>query len=129
VIGTIAAIERELVCDGFVRRYAQDPDTEKVDGLPAGEGVFLACTGWLADAYILQGRRDDAERLFERLLSVRNDLGLMSEQYHTGTKRMLGNFPQAFSHVALVNTAHNLAHPRGPAEDRRRSDEPATVGN
>ena len=88
------------------------------DGLPPGEGAFLACSFWLADAYILTGRRDDARVLYERLLSVRNDLGLMSEEYDPRTKRMLGNFPQAFSYIAMINTAHNLERTRKPCEQR-----------
>jgi len=115
VIGTIAAVERGLMRDGLVMRYdSQATD----DGLPAGEGAFLACTFWLADAYILTGRRDDARALYERLLSFRNDLGLMSEEYDPRGKRMLGNFPQAFSHIAMVNTAHNLERAAKPCEQR-----------
>jgi len=113
--GTVAAIERGLMADGLVRRY----DTAKSkDGLPAGEGMFLACSFWLVDAYVMLGRRDDAVGLFERLLALRNDLGLLSEQYEPRTHRLVGNFPQAFSHLALVNSASNLAHDRKPAEQR-----------
>jgi GH15 family glucan-1,4-alpha-glucosidase len=113
--GTVAAIERELVVDGFVLRY----DTcTAADGLPPGEGVFLACSFWLADAYLMLGRGAEAVALFERLLSLRNDVGLLSEQYDPRDRRMVGNFPQAFSHLALVNTASNLAHVRKPAEQR-----------
>jgi GH15 family glucan-1,4-alpha-glucosidase len=83
-----------------------------------GEGAFLACSFWLADAYVLVGRRDDAQILFERLLSLRNDLGLLSEQYDPVAKRLLGNFPQAFSHIALVNTAHNIEQAQKPCEQR-----------
>jgi GH15 family glucan-1,4-alpha-glucosidase len=112
---TIEAIERELTVDGLVRRY----DTEKSDdGLPPGEGLFLACSFWLADAYLLLGRHDDARRLFEHILTLRNDVGLLSEQYEPSTRRLVGNFPQAFSHLALVNTASNLAHSEKPAEQR-----------
>ncbi len=104
--GTIAAVERELLQDGLVLRYR----TERAeDGLPAGEGVFLACSFWLADAYAETGRREEAEALFERLLALRNDLGLLSEEYDPVARRMLGNFPQAFSHTALVNTAYGLS--------------------
>ena len=113
--GTIAAIERELMTDDFVLRYR----TEKTnDGLPPGEGAFLACTFWLADAYAVTGRLDDARRLFERLLSLRTDLGLLSEEYDVGRRCLVGNFPQAFSHIALVTTAHNLARAEKPAQQR-----------
>jgi GH15 family glucan-1,4-alpha-glucosidase len=105
VTGTISAIERHLMRDGLVMRYHTD---EAADGLPPGEGAFLACSFWLADAYVLTGRRAEAKKLFERLLGLRNDLGLLSEEYDPSAKRFLGNFPQAFSHIALVNTAHNL---------------------
>jgi GH15 family glucan-1,4-alpha-glucosidase len=115
VKGTIEAIERELMSDGFVLRY--DTGAAK-DGLPQGEGAFLACSFWLADAYVLVGRRDDARILFERLLSLRNDLGLLSEEYDPVAKRLLGNFPQAFSHIALINTAHNIARADKPCEQR-----------
>ncbi len=108
VAGTVAAIERELMHDGFVRRYLTDEPTS-ADGLPAGEGVFLPCSFWMADVLIQQGRRDEALALFERLLSVRNDVGLLSEEYDPVAKRALGNFPQAFSHLCLVNTAYNLS--------------------
>jgi GH15 family glucan-1,4-alpha-glucosidase len=95
--GTIEAVEKRLFVDGFLLRY--DTDTSD-DGLPAGEGAFLACTFWLADAYALMGRLDDARELFERLLSLRNDVGLLPEECDTRAHRMVGNFPQAFSHVA-----------------------------
>ena len=115
IIGTVEAIERGLMTDGLVRRY----DTKKSDdGLPPGEGMFLACSFWLVDAYLMIGRRADAVQLFERLLSLRNDLGLLSEQYEPRTRRLVGNFPQAFSHLALVNSASNLAHTEKPAEQR-----------
>jgi GH15 family glucan-1,4-alpha-glucosidase len=118
IIGTVQAIERGLMHDGLVLRY----DTGKTDdGLPPGEGVFLACSFWLADAYLMLGRADDAKRLFERLLSLRNDLGLLSEQYDPRSRRLVGNFPQAFSHLALVNTASNLSHYKKPAEQRSDS--------
>jgi GH15 family glucan-1,4-alpha-glucosidase len=115
IIGTVKAIERGLVSNGLVRRY----DTAKSDdGLPAGEGMFLACSFWLVDAYLMLGRRDDAVRLFERLLALRNDLGLLSEEYEPRSGRLVGNFPQAFSHLALVNSASNLSHYKKPAEQR-----------
>jgi len=101
--------------DGFVARY----DTGRTDdGLPPGEGTFLACTFWLADAYVLTGRMDDARRLFERLLAIRNDVGLLAEEYDVREKCLVGNFPQAFSHVALINTALNLQQIKPPAEQR-----------
>jgi GH15 family glucan-1,4-alpha-glucosidase len=105
VIGTVKAIETHLVENGFVGRYTQDP---AVDGMPHGEGTFLPCSFWLADNYELQGRHQEAVRMFERLLDIRNDVGLLSEEYDPIAKRQLGNFPQAFSHVGLVNTAFNL---------------------
>jgi GH15 family glucan-1,4-alpha-glucosidase len=107
VRGTIAAIERELVVDGFVRRYGEE--SGDVDGLPPGEGAFLACTFWLADALALEGRTAEARQLFERLLALRNDVGLLAEEYDPRARRLMGNFPQAFSHFALVNTARRLA--------------------
>jgi GH15 family glucan-1,4-alpha-glucosidase len=118
MLGTVEAIERELIDDGLVYRY-QSSEAGTVDGLPAGEGVFLACSFWLADNYVLQGRRDEAVRLFERLTSLANDVGLLSEQYDPLRKRLVGNFPQAFSHVSLINTARNLTTQRGPATDRQ----------
>lgn len=119
VRGTVAAIERELCRDGFVHRYTQVDDD--VDGLPPGEGAFLACTFWLADNYALVGRHEEARRTFERLLALRNDVGLLSEEYDVAAGRQVGNFPQAFSHVPLVNTARNLALGGGPGQ--RRSEE------
>jgi GH15 family glucan-1,4-alpha-glucosidase len=120
VVGTIAAIERDLLRDGFLLRYATHSRSPEVDGLPPGEGVFLPCTFWLADSYALQGRHDDARAAFERVLKLANDVGLLSEEYDPSSGRLVGNFPQAFTHVALVNTARNLARAEGgPAEDRR----------
>jgi GH15 family glucan-1,4-alpha-glucosidase len=113
VAGTIAAIEQRLLVDGFVLRYDH---SETEDGLPPGEGAFLACSFWLVDAYVLQGRLADARRLFERLLAVRNDVGLLSEEYDPKDQRLIGNFPQAFSHVALVISAFNLSRAHKPAE-------------
>jgi GH15 family glucan-1,4-alpha-glucosidase len=88
------------------------------DGLPPGEGAFLPCSFWLADAYVLIGRPADAQRLFERLVGLCNDVGLLSEEYDAGTQRLVGNFPQAFSHIALVNTAYNIASATKPCEQR-----------
>jgi GH15 family glucan-1,4-alpha-glucosidase len=115
VRGTVDAIQRELVEDGFVLRYSTETP---VDGLPAGEAAFLPCSFWLADNLALLGRHDEARALFERLLSIRNDLGLLSEEYDTAAGRLVGNFPQAFSHVGLVNTARNLSSGAGPAHHR-----------
>jgi GH15 family glucan-1,4-alpha-glucosidase len=117
VAGTVAAIERELTHDGFVARY---PTESSVDGLPPGEGAFLACTFWLADNYALLGRDEDARRAFKRLLGLCNDVGLLAEEYDAKAGQFLGNFPQAFSHVGLINTANNLSHAHGPAADRQR---------
>ncbi|HWQ25028.1 MAG TPA: glycoside hydrolase family 15 protein [Gaiellaceae bacterium] len=118
VVGTVAAIERELLRDGLVERYRADEEGTEVDGLPPGEGVFLPCSFWLAAVLAQQGRCDEAVELFERLLSLRNDLGLFSEEYDPDRRRLVGNFPQAFTHLALVETAFTLeralrgAHPR-----------------
>ncbi|HET8531425.1 MAG TPA: glycoside hydrolase family 15 protein [Methylomirabilota bacterium] len=106
VRGTVAAIEHELMVDGLVMRY---PTESGVDGLPAGEGVFLACSFWMVDNLVLQGRPDEARRLFDRLLGLRNDVGLLAEQYDPRARRQLGNFPQALSHIALINSASNLS--------------------
>ncbi|HEX8630085.1 MAG TPA: glycoside hydrolase family 15 protein, partial [Catenuloplanes sp.] len=119
VRGTVAAIERELLQDGFVQRYTQIPG-DSVDGLPAGEGAFLACTFWLADNYSLMGRHDEAREVFERLLSLRNDVGLLSEEYDPKARRLVGNFPQAFSHVPLIDTARNLSSALGPSQERHK---------
>jgi GH15 family glucan-1,4-alpha-glucosidase len=124
IIGTVKTIEERLMAKGFVRRY----DTGEVaDGLPPGEGAFLACSFWLADNFVLQGRIGEARELFERLIALRNDVGLLAEEYDPRIERQLGNFPQAFSHVALVNTAFNLTRSQGPAEQRaaRRHRGPA----
>jgi GH15 family glucan-1,4-alpha-glucosidase len=115
VRGTVEVIERHLMTDGFVARY---PTSEDVDGLPPGEGMFLACTLWLADALALMGRHGEARQLFERLLGLRNDVGLLSEEYDPAAHRLTGNFPQALSHVALINTACNLSASEGPAAHR-----------
>jgi GH15 family glucan-1,4-alpha-glucosidase len=109
VVGTVDAIQRELLRDGFVERYRADEENVGVDGLPPGEGVFLPCSFWLAAVLAQQGRHEEALALFERLLSLRNDLGLISEEYDPERKRLVGNFPQAFTHLALVETAFTLA--------------------
>jgi GH15 family glucan-1,4-alpha-glucosidase len=119
VVGTIEAVQRELTQDGFVCRY---PTRTETDGLPPGEGVFLACSFWLANSLCLIGRRDEAVALFERLLALRNDLGLLSEEYDPLAKRLLGNFPQAFSHTAIVNTAAHLAERQTGAVARGNDD-------
>jgi GH15 family glucan-1,4-alpha-glucosidase len=116
MLGTVAAIERELMDDGLVLRYRGVPE---VDGLPSGEGAFLPCTFWLADNLAQQGRRDEAAEIFERLIGLCNDVGLLAEEYDPQARRMLGNFPQAFTHVGLINTAHNLAGTHHPAEERK----------
>jgi GH15 family glucan-1,4-alpha-glucosidase len=104
--GTVDAIEKHLLSeDGFVNRYTLDP---AVDGLPHGEAAFIPCTLWLADNYAFQGRPQEAREVFERVLATRNDLGLLSEEYDPVDRRLLGNFPQAFSHFGMVNTAYNL---------------------
>jgi GH15 family glucan-1,4-alpha-glucosidase len=121
VKGTVAAIERDLMVGGLVERYHARPE---VDGLPEGEGAFLACSFWLVDNLVLQGRRKDAELLFERLLALRNDVGLLSEEYDVAHQRQVGNFPQAFSHLALVDAAQALSEPSDrPAEHRARPGE------
>ncbi|MGH7962767.1 MAG: glycoside hydrolase family 15 protein [Candidatus Binatia bacterium] len=114
--GTVQLIQQRLMRDGFVDRY---PTMPEVDGLPPGEGAFLLCTFWLADNLTLQGRYAEAREIFERLLALRNDVGLLSEEYDPKTRRLVGNFPQAFSHVGLINTARNLTQAGGPAEDRQ----------
>ncbi len=119
--GTVRAIEQGLCRDGFVQRYSTDDNGS--DGLPGKEGAFLACSFWLADNYALAGRMDDARALFERLLAVRNDLGLLAEEYDPVARRQLGNFPQAFSHVGLINTALNLT-PAQPKPGRERGQSP-----
>ncbi len=120
VAGTVAAIERELIHDGFVLRYRADDENVEIDGLPPGEGTFLACSFWLVEVLALQGRRDEAEALFESLLALRNDLGLLAEEYDPVAKRLVGNFPQAFTHFALVDAALTLAGGDGrlPADDQ-----------
>ncbi|HEX4409655.1 MAG TPA: glycoside hydrolase family 15 protein [Xanthobacteraceae bacterium] len=123
IAATITAIERELLRGGFVSRYS----TENVeDALPPGEGVFLACSFWLVDVYILQERYDEAEQLFRRLVGLSNDLGLLSEEYDPREKRLVGNFPQAFSHLALINSAYNLTDARKPLHQRAHDDDTPT---
>jgi GH15 family glucan-1,4-alpha-glucosidase len=117
VRGTVDAIQRELTVDGLVLRYHPE-DSAHVDGLPPGEGAFLACSFWLADNLALVGRRKAAQEQFERLLDLRNDVGLLSEEYDPALRRQLGNFPQAFSHVPLVNTASHLSEPSGGGRRR-----------
>ncbi|HTL62094.1 MAG TPA: glycoside hydrolase family 15 protein [Nitrospira sp.] len=124
VMGTVRAIERDLLRDGLVMRYSHD-DHCNVDGLPPGEGVFLACSFWLADTYTLQGRRTEAVALLRRLLELRNDVGLLAEEYDPNAARLLGNFPQALSHLSLVNTVYSLIQQSGPAQ-RRQGKQQAT---
>jgi GH15 family glucan-1,4-alpha-glucosidase len=118
VHGTIAAIQRELTVDGFVARYRLN---STLGNLPPGQGVFLPCSFWLVDALSSIGRQDEALALFERLATLANDVGLLSEEYDPAAKRFLGNFPQAFTHVALVNSAFNLWKTKGPAEHRQNA--------
>jgi GH15 family glucan-1,4-alpha-glucosidase len=125
VMGTVAAIERELLVDGLVMRYST---LTGVDALPPGEGAFLPCTFWLADAYLLTNRRAQGEALFERLLALCNDVGLLAEEYDPHAKHMLGNFPQALTHMALVNTARLASMPMHEAKRAsERGERPATV--
>jgi GH15 family glucan-1,4-alpha-glucosidase len=119
--GTVEAIERELVEHGLVRRYRVE---ETDEGVAGDEACFLVCSFWLVDALVLLGRHDDARRLFERLLALRNDLGLMAEEYDPRARRHLGNFPQAFSHVGLINAAVNLLSAGGPSRQRAGGEEP-----
>jgi GH15 family glucan-1,4-alpha-glucosidase len=114
-VRTVDAIERCLLRDGLLLRY---DSSAAHDDLPPGEGAFVACSFWLVDAYVLMGRLHDAEKLYERLLTLRNDVGLLAEEYDPAARTMLGNFPQAFSHVALVDSAYNLHCARKPAEQR-----------
>ena len=115
VVSTVKAIKASLYKDGFVKRYQTQQD---IDGLPPGEGAFLACTFWLVDALVMLGENEEAEAIYERLLALRNDVGLLSEEYDTQAKRLLGNFPQAFSHVGLINSARNLFHDKNPVGER-----------
>ena len=133
VVGTVRAIEQELLVDGFVLRYRTEAGA---DGLPPGEGVFLPCSFWLVDVYTLQGRDDEARALFERLLDLANEVGLLSEEYDVRAGRLVGNFPQAFSHLSLIGSALSMQR-RGPAQKRAEGaaqgipvpgQEPAGVG-
>ena len=108
VRGTLEAVRRDLLVDGFVQRYRHDEEGEAVDGLPPGEGAFFLCSFWFVDNLILVGELQEAAAMFERLLSLRNELGLLAEEYDPGLDRLVGNFPQAFSHIGLVNTALRL---------------------
>jgi GH15 family glucan-1,4-alpha-glucosidase len=119
VVGTLEAIRRELSVDGLIQRYS--PKRDGVDGLPGGEGAFLSCTFWLIDNLVMMGRYGEAREIFERLLTIRNDVGLLAEEYDAHTGRHLGNFPQAFSHVFLINSAQNLTRYEGPAHARARA--------
>jgi GH15 family glucan-1,4-alpha-glucosidase len=120
MLSTIEAIQAELGADGFVRRYSTG-SPERVDGLPPGEAAFLPCTFWLADNLGRLGRKEEARAIFERLLGITNDLGLISEEYDVEAGRLVGNFPQAFTHVAIVNTARNLS--AGPGVSEHRGDQ------
>jgi GH15 family glucan-1,4-alpha-glucosidase len=115
VVRTAEAIADELMVDGYVLRYRSE---EAADGLPPNEGTFLICSFWLADNFAMMGREKEARAIFERLLAIRNDVGLLAEEYDPRNKRFLGNFPQAFSHIGLINTAHNLSLLKGPADRR-----------
>ena len=115
MVGTVEAIRRELISDGLVMRYRTEAN---IDGLPAGEGVFLPCSFWLVDNLVMAERHHEARQLFERLVSLCNDVGLLSEEYDPVSRRLLGNFPQAFTHVSLVNSVHNLTIAEGPARHR-----------
>jgi GH15 family glucan-1,4-alpha-glucosidase len=120
VVGTLDAIRADLMADGFVRRYDND---DTADGFSSDEGTFVACTLWLADSLALAGREDEGRELFERVLDIRNDVGLLAEEYDTRRRRQLGNVPQAYSHVALVNTARALSR-SGRAVGRVTRSEP-----
>ena len=125
VIGTVEAVQRELCHDGFVMRY---DTSEAADGLPPGEGAFLPCSFWLADCLTLIGRHEEARRMFDRLTALANDVGLLAEEYDPGQKRLVGNFPQAFTHVALVSTAINLDRATASPARERAEPESAPAG-
>jgi GH15 family glucan-1,4-alpha-glucosidase len=118
IAGTVAAIEKQLLVGGLVKRYATE---SKVDGLPSGEGVSLPCSFWLVDNYVLQGRDAEARAMFERLIALCNDVGLLSEEYDPDERRLVGNFPQAFSHIALVNSAVRLQGRAGTLDESRET--------
>ncbi|HET9187182.1 MAG TPA: glycoside hydrolase family 15 protein [Acidothermaceae bacterium] len=129
VVGTIEAVQRELQHDGFIRRYLTQDDATSVDGLSGEEATFLVCTFWLADALCLAGRTDEAREIYERILALRNDVGLLSEEYDVSARRLIGNVPQAYSHIGVVNTANNLSGASGPAHHRARGrSEKITAG-
>ena len=117
IVGTVKAIEEHLMEDGFLRRY---PETSNVDGLPSGEGAFLACSFWYVQAIAMQGRKEEARQHFENLLKLANNVGLLPEEYDPKLQRFVGNFPQAFSHVGLINAACAISAPGGPAEMRQK---------
>jgi GH15 family glucan-1,4-alpha-glucosidase len=119
IVGTVEAIERDLREDGLVLRYRTD---ESNDGLSGKEGVFLPCSFWLARVYHDMGRHDDSRALFEKLIALRNDVGLLAEEYLPSEQRQVGNFPQAFSHLALIQAAYSLAPPREADKTRRATD-------
>jgi GH15 family glucan-1,4-alpha-glucosidase len=121
MVGTVEAIQRDLMRGGFVERYRADDENVEVDGLPPGEGVFLPCSFWLVAVLAQQGRQEEAVELFERLLSIRNDLGLLSEEYDPERKRLVGNFPQAFTHLTLVETAFTLSRLQDGSSGKGRS--------
>jgi GH15 family glucan-1,4-alpha-glucosidase len=119
VVATIEAIERALVVDGFVLRYDLDKSD---DGIEGHEGTFILCSFWLVDCLIMLGRHHDAQRLFERLVGISNDLGLLAEEYDPTARRQLGNFPQAFSHIGLINSAVNLSRAANVDPVHQRTD-------
>jgi GH15 family glucan-1,4-alpha-glucosidase len=118
VRGTLRAIERELTQDGLVMRYRP---TGELDGLPGSEGMFLPCSFWLVDNLVLAGRQHEARELYDRLVGLSNDVGLLSEEYDLKQKRLVGNFPQAFSHVSLIDSAYGFSRVESPSERRQRS--------
>jgi GH15 family glucan-1,4-alpha-glucosidase len=116
IVSTVKAIEENLMENGFLRRY---PEHANVDGLPTGEGAFLACSFWYVQAIAMQGRKEEAREHFEFLLKLANDVGLLPEEYDPRARRFVGNFPQAFSHVGLINAAYALSGEESPAEMRQ----------